>query len=81
MLTEKGKEMLKFAKDGLKNKEKYDLSFPIQMYELTFDHMDSEEFITLEEIDLILENWNGFQLEAKSFVKIGNRRFPNQGNF
>ena len=50
------------------------------MNELTMDYMDSDETIDMDEIDLILENWNGFQLEAKSFVKIGNRRFPNQGN-
>ena len=82
MLTEKGKEMLRFAKNGLRNLEKFgDLSFPVRMNELTLDYMDSDEMIDLDEIELILENWNGFQLEAKSFVKIGNRRFPNQGNF
>ena len=81
MLTEKGKEMLRFARNGLRNIEKFDdLIFPVRMNELTMDYMDSNETIDMDEIDLILENWNGFQLEAKSFVKIGNRRFPNQGN-
>ena len=82
MLTEKGKEMLSFAKNGLRNIENYkELVLPVQMRELTYDYMDSDEAIEMEEIELILENWNGFQLEAKSFIRIGNRRFPNQGSY
>ena len=77
MLTDKGKEMLEFAKNGLKDMEKYEnLKFPIPMSELSYDQMDSCEIIEEEEIKLLLENWNGFQLESNSFINVGNWRFP-----
>ena len=79
MLTEKGKEMLNFAKNGLKNLEKFpSLIFPVQMSELSYAQMDSCECIEMEEIETILDDWNCFQLEASSFVRIGNKRFPNR---
>ena len=79
MLTEKGIDMLNFARNGLRNVEKFPkLTFPIRMSELTFDQMDSGEVIEMDEIETILENWSGFQLEDSSFVKIGNKRFPNR---
>ena len=77
MLTDKGREMLDFAKNGLKDIENYkNLKFPFLMSELSYEHMDSGEKIEEDEISMILENWNGFQLENNSFVNVGNRKFP-----
>ena len=79
MHTDKGKDMLEFAKNGLRNIERFpNLVLPVQMSELSYTLMDSGECIEMEEIETILENWSGFQLEANSLVKIGNKRFPNR---
>ena len=71
--------MLEFARNGLKNIEKFpNLTLPVQMSELSFALMDSGESIDMDEINTILENWSGFQLETATFVKIGNKRFPSR---
>ena len=49
MLTEKGKEMLEFVNNGLKNIEKFpNLIIPVQMSELSYSQMNSGECIEME---------------------------------
>ena len=75
MLSQKGKDLMRAARDGFKDMNKIDaLNLPLKMCELSFSHVESEEEITKAEILLILETWKGFEIEP-------NRRTNENSNF